>query len=222
MPAGIKVSTPGAMSTDCSAGSSNRETVATLYGIERAAGNAVQANLLAVWVASSTYGTAAFGVFLIFFSNLNTDRLDSVANPVALLSVLPFPACALACYHAILFGIGSIHSKSIELLEEELICYASQEMRGAYAQNRLASKAETHWSTFDKRNKELAFAQIVAFLVPLSSAIFMSIVCMVRIGKETDHSAIGLIFLSALYLVSLVFAVILSVRTLRGLKATSK
>lgn len=194
------------------------QTAATLYTLERAAGQAAQANLLIIWVASTTYATTTLGVLLIFFGDEHAAKLSDIIDPVVLLLFLPFPACALACYHVILFGIGSIHSGSIDILEKELLSTASAGMRTAYDDNRLAAKAETHWSNFGNARTLVRVSQIFAFLVPIGAAAVLTGVCVVWIGLQYGFVSLWFILPILVYPIALIASAALGIKTVNSLK----
>lgn len=94
-------------------------TLIALYAAERQTGFTVQTALLAIWAASATYLTATAAVLTLSFGEAATSLFTPLRQTGVLL-FLPFPAVALAGYHAITFGIGIVHSRSIQILEDEL------------------------------------------------------------------------------------------------------
>lgn len=157
---------------------SESQAVAALYVIEREVGYTIQSNLLTMWIAASTYFTAVVGVLAVL---LGSENSLSTGAKAALMCALPLPACALAGYHLYVFGIGLIRSRSIELLERELVRDATHAVRRDYADRRIGSKGETAWTDFRQASPVTTFASIVAFCVPYVSSVIVTYVCFERI-----------------------------------------
>ncbi len=149
--------------------------MAALYTIERETGFSVQTNLLTVWIAATTYFTAVLGILAILLTA--GDDLDNVLLKAILMSTLPLPACALAGYHLNLFGIGLIHSNSIELLEQELVNEATDKIQVDYFHKQIGSRSETAWTDFKYAPIISTINSSVAFMVPYLSAILLSVAC---------------------------------------------
>lgn len=155
--------------------------MAALYTVERETGFSVQTNLLTVWIAATTYFTAVLAIFAVLLTaggDLNNVHLNAL-----LMSALPLPACALAGYHLNLFGIGLIHSDSIELLEQELVNEATVKVRADYSDKKIGSRSETAWTDFKYAPIIATVSSAVAFMVPYLSAVLLSIACFYGIHR---------------------------------------
>jgi len=166
---------------DANQASAVAEALAALYTAERETGFSVQTNLLTVWIAATTYFTAVLGILAFLLKTGDTAGSDMLR--LRLLCALPLPACALAGYHVNLFGIGLIHSKSIELVEQELINETTATLRLEYSRKHIGSRSETEWTDFKAQTKRtirhrIAFlSSLIAFLVPYISSLLVSYVC---------------------------------------------
>jgi hypothetical protein len=156
------------------------QTVSALYTIERHMGFSVQTNLLTVWIAATTYLTAALGIVALLFGSEFGKALDENTK-VLFLSMLPLPACALAGYHLIFFGIGLIHSDSIQVLERELVKSTTRVVQEEYECAKIGSKGETAWTDFKSASTAMRITSGVAFLVPYLAALLLAGYCLYRI-----------------------------------------
>ncbi|WP_282783396.1 hypothetical protein, partial [Nocardia sp. CC201C] len=107
-----------------------------------------------IWIAATTYFTAAFALFIVLFSGDAVSNIQG-ATRFWILYALPFPACSFAGYHLILFGTGVIRSKSIEILEESVVSNAtrrSDDSVGEFWSKNIGSRAETGWTNYYKAN----------------------------------------------------------------------
>jgi hypothetical protein len=93
------------------------------------------------------------------------------------------PACALAGYHLILFGIGVIRSDSIQLLESELVKGTTNVVKREYDGLKIGSKGETAWTDFKVASTAMRITSGVAFLVPYLSALLLTAYCLYRIYR---------------------------------------
>ena len=137
-------------------------------------GFSVQSNMLVAWLAATTYFTTAAGVLALVFSfgggETSTAAYISSGVISGIVALIPFPACAIAGYHVILFGIGMVHSKSIALLEDELMDGAIGAVKTNYCNNLLGSKAETKLTDFGTAGWSMKVSSAVAYVVPLVGA----------------------------------------------------
>ena len=188
----------------------NREALIALYAAERAAGGAVQSSILVIWIGATTYLTTAFGVIAL----MTKQELDVQY----VYYLLPIPACALAGYHLILFGIGVVRSGSIELLEEHLVASAlGLESKYGLQRRRIGSVAETDWTTWGSKNVSMTVAGVVAFLVPYVSAVVLVIVCLCKVE---DKNSWFFPFAILVYLVVGVYIARLGARTVGRLESS--
>jgi hypothetical protein len=174
----LRLRRPAPLLTEPGSPSPEAQNVAALYTIEREMGFSVQTSLITVWLAATTYLTAALGILALLLGNSSIKGSGTVT---LLLYALPGPACALAGYHVILFGIGLIHSKSIELLEREVVNGATQAVKAKYELKSIGSKSETAWTYFKTASWEMQVTSMVAFLVPYLSASALVVLCGTRL-----------------------------------------
>lgn len=154
------------------------DALLALYVAEREAGGVVQTSILVIWIAATTYLTAAFGVI-----GLLHDKLDAQY----LYYLLPAPACALAGYHLILFGIGVVRSNSIEKLEEGVLRKIHSTDVGTANRDDYGSAAETNWTTWGRNNLSMTASGVIAFLVPYLSALTLTVVCLSNVSAQCSN-----------------------------------
>lgn len=153
--------------------------LASLYSMEREAGFSVQINLLAVWSAALTYAGLAGAIYATVLdpqdAQQNNPLFDEFTRAIILLS-LPLPGVAIAAYHAILFTIGLVHSRSIGLLESQLALSAGTATLGNHANNQIGSRAETHWT--ERAAWPMLVVQAFAYAPPyFSPLVLIALVC---------------------------------------------
>lgn len=156
----------------------SQAAIAALYTIEREAGFSVQTNLLTVWIAATTYFTAVLGILALL---LDVGKDLDLITKVVLMAALPLPACALAGYHLILSGIGFIRSRSIELLEQELVNAATWKVKNKYHLAVIGSKGETAWTDREQASWLMQVTSGVAYVVPYLSAVLVTLSCSLQI-----------------------------------------
>lgn len=146
--------------------------VASLYAVEREAGNSVQVNMVVLWVAATTYLMAAAGITAVVLSDEGPQF--STFTEEVLFGFLPAPACAIAGYHLILFGISQVRSNSIHLIEEALVDSLPTALKTKWSQrpSRIGSQAETDWTDIGNRDvkKSMKVTSVFAFAVPTASS----------------------------------------------------
>jgi len=157
----------------------------SLYNAERDAGTAVLTNTLGVWFATTTYITFAFSALHI----IHGDLPEGSMVPPWILYALPYPAFAFAGYHMILFSIGVVRSRSIEILEEQIMQGSSPELKNAWNGDppKIGSKAETAWTDIGKAKWSMRLTALVAYPAPYVLAGVLAFECM---GQVED----GVIF----------------------------
>lgn len=165
------------------------DTAVQLYAAERQAGFSVLTNTIVLWIAATTYFTAAVGVLALMHMWDSTQTDTAVrAVPRLLLYWLPFPACALAGYHVILYDIQASHSQSIAILEKYIVNdNAPVDVKSYWEVGRIGSRAETdrtEWA-LDFRKIPIMMTGIVALLVPYVSAFLLTIFCLVNLHQVT-------------------------------------
>lgn len=146
---------------------SGLNTLVALYGAERAAGTSILTNTLALWFAATTYSTFAFGALHV----LTTNSTPGAASPPVsqfVFYAVPYPACAFAGYHMILFGIGVVRSKSIELIEKDLISHSPHAISKQWnaIPSRIGSSAETNWTDLIKAKPAMKIIAISSYPAP--------------------------------------------------------
>ncbi|MGU3502999.1 hypothetical protein [Mycobacterium sp. C31M] len=190
------------------------DALLALYVAEREAGGVVQTSILVIWIAATTYLTAAFGVI-----GLLHDKLDAPY----LYYLLPAPACALAGYHLILFGIGVVRSNSIEKLEKGVLRKIHSTDVGMASRDTFGSAAETNWTTWGKDNLSMTASGVIAFLVPYLSALALTIVCLSNVSTQCSNvsDSCGPAFYAAslIYLTVGISIASLAMKTVRKLGA---
>jgi hypothetical protein len=187
-------------------------SLAEFYAVEREAGAAVQTNIVGVWIAATTYLIAAF----VALGSYDSGQIK-LTLPALLL--IPFPACALAGYHLLLFGTGVVRSKSIELVERALASESDAALRGKW--DRLGSRAETNWFNPDLRPASLIkgslatiAVQVCAFLVPYISAGILTGTCLSRVHQQHSMGTTAFFGFLAAYALYGIFVAWLGIRTL--------
>jgi hypothetical protein len=164
--------------------------LADLYAVEREAGSAVQTNLVVIWVAATTYLIAAGGGLSVLADNARQG--DPLVNAVwSILYFVPFPACALAGYHLILFGTGVVRSKSIQMVEAELKRRANaispNSAETKFDWEKFGSMTETEWNDLGKGPAAMLPVSIGAFLVPYFSAILLVGSCYYMLAQHVTN-----------------------------------
>jgi hypothetical protein len=166
--------------------------LADLYAVEREAGSAVQTNLVVIWVAATTYLIAAASALSVLADDKS--RLDEFW---IVLYLLPFPACALAGYHLILFGTGVVRSKSIEMVEAELkrrvTLSSSRHSEIDFDWKKYGSAAETGWNDPGKGPAAMLPVSFGALLVPYLSAIALVVYCFVLLTAHISRMSCAFI-----------------------------
>lgn len=185
---------------------SEMEQLASLYSIEREAGFSVQNSLLAVWSAAVTYAGLAIGIYATVLDPEKSPQggllFDDLTKAWILLW-LPFPAFAIAGYHAILFTIGLVHSRSIGLLENLLAGSAGTTAKGYHAGNLVGSRAETAWT--ERGAWTMRIVQALAYLPPYLAPILLLVLCFVnRSAAIAPASLPWILVMAALYLIGIV------------------
>jgi hypothetical protein len=160
--------------------------VASLYAVERQIGSSIQKDILSIWFAATTYFTAAIGIIVLLH---NSSIAIGPTPKIWVLFALPLVACAFAGYHLILFGIGAVHSRSIEHLEREMISQTTTAVQKDWraVPSRIGSRAETDWTNYGKAEKWMKIAQFVAFLPPYAFAIALAAVALVSIPRMAEY-----------------------------------
>lgn len=153
---------------------SDLDVLTTLYEAERAAGSSVLTNTFGLWFAATTYITFAFSALHVLG--------DKGPPSPLILYALPYPACAFAGYHMILFGIGLVRSKSIEKIERALMASAPETIMQSWERNpkpsHIGSRAETDWTDFKKAKCSMKFVAAVAYPAPYILATVLVFVCL--------------------------------------------
>lgn len=159
------------------ANSERLAVVTALYAAERGMGFQAQTSMLNLWVAATTYLTAGVGIVALLTQSTTGQDIPPMPRTMTLYAV-SFVACALAGHHLIFFGIGSVHSHSIRLLEAELIVSAPTSIKSAHnnSPSKIGSKAETDWTEGGGPVAQ-KLVSVVAFSIPYLSAFVISGIC---------------------------------------------
>jgi hypothetical protein len=201
------------------------------YAVERGAGAALQTNVVVIWVAATTYFTAASAAVALIF-----DGNSGLKEDWNLLYWIPFPACAFAGYHMILFGTGAVRSRSIELVEDVLMTQR-QEMStlradwqrepfvlwslwGEKTRSKIGSRAETDWTNFDKATWPMKIISGIALSVPYFSALVLVILCLGKLNNKTGFENNIYTLSVILYVLYGLLIVALFNQSIRNLSAT--
>jgi len=171
------------------------ETVRQLYNVERQAGFSILTNTVVLWIAATTYFTAAFGLLALLHlwdtpgdqgASHGIGMTTSQAIPHILFYWLPFPAWAIAGYHVIFFDMQAAHSRSISILERNLMSnYVASNIQKLWGEGQIGSKAETdrtEWG-FQLRKIPVVATGIVSLIVPYVSAILLTYVCFTNLHE---------------------------------------
>jgi hypothetical protein len=186
-------------------------SLSDLYAVEREAGAAVQANIVVIWVAATTYLTAAVAALALFSGG-------QLGENLMVLFILPIPACALAGYHLILVGTGAVRSKSIELLEKELENLSAVSPHHHALANRwegIGSRAETNWNNANKGPAPMPVVSAIALLVPYVSAGLLVYECLRRALEQVGPNSFAFGAFLAGYLIYAEFVLWLGILTVR-------
>jgi len=176
-----------------------------LYSAERQAGISVQASILTTWIASATYFIGA-ATFLVAITT--KEGQGHGGFPLWLLAV-PVPAFALASYHLILFAVTSVHAKSIDILEKELMEFAPIQVRNRWFE--IGATAETGLTDYKNATKSMKSLSLCAYCIPVLSAVFLTIFCAVRIFADSNNMPLWTWSVLAVYAMLIVIIVIAAI-----------
>lgn len=172
------------LGSDCS------DSLYSLYTAEREAGTSVLTNTLGVWFATTTYITFAFSALHIIKGEIPKGELV----PALILFALPYPAIAFAGYHMILFSIGVVRSRSIGILEEQIMQDSTHVIVDAWMEKppRIGSKAETAWTDLGQAKWSMRITAAVSYPAPYILAGVLAYSCL---GQVED----GVLFENWIY-----------------------
>lgn len=173
-------------------------TIGFLYSAERQAGLSVQTSILTTWIGCATYFIAAASVL----AAMTTKESQGKIGPLIWLGAIPLVAFALAAYHLVFFAVTWAHAKSIGILEEQLVSFASIPVQ--VARNDIGAKAETSMTDLKLKHGAPWFMWILSFFAygtPYFSALALTIFCGNKVWAYKETSPVWtwlILFLSVL------------------------